>query len=114
MEPIVTPLPPARRGRDKPYAQSSVHSPQADFLRDSFLEPKKSDTSSRKVFPSRRTGSKLQVPEYLEWIPANWTWAKFKPVIRCAVAAWIATIFFIIPQVQNFMGQARHRHLFHG
>lgn len=50
---------------------------------------------------------KMKLPETLQWIPENWTWSKIKPVIRCAVAAWIATVLFVIPRVQIFLGQVR-------
>jgi len=51
---------------------------------------------------------KFKLPKsFWKWIPANWTWSKIKPVIRCAVAAWIAAILFIIPRVQIFMGRVR-------
>ncbi|KAK2462664.1 hypothetical protein APHAL10511_005397 [Amanita phalloides] len=46
------------------------------------------------------------IPRALQWIPANFTWDKLKPVIRCAVSAWIAIVLFIIPEVSRFMGQA--------
>ncbi|KAF9499221.1 hypothetical protein BDN71DRAFT_1384411 [Pleurotus eryngii] len=49
---------------------------------------------------------KINVPTSLQWIPANWTWSKIKPVIRCAAAAWICTVLFLIPRVEIFMGQA--------
>ncbi|KAF4607640.1 hypothetical protein EYR38_001713 [Pleurotus pulmonarius] len=50
--------------------------------------------------------AKINVPPSLQWIPANWTWSRIKPVIRCAVAAWICTVLFLIPRVEIFMGQA--------
>jgi hypothetical protein len=50
----------------------------------------------------------MKLPKRLQWIPYNWTWSKIKPVIRCAVAAWIATVLFVIPRVQIFLGQVRH------
>ena len=46
-----------------------------------------------------------KLPQSLQWIPANLTWERFKPVIRCAVAGWIAVVLFVIPAVSNFMGQ---------
>lgn len=46
--------------------------------------------------------------KYLAWIQPSLTWHKFKPVIRCAVAAWLAVVLFIIPRVMRVMGgQAR-------
>ncbi|KAG5644456.1 hypothetical protein DXG03_008355 [Asterophora parasitica] len=49
---------------------------------------------------------KREVPKSLQWVPENYTYVKMKPVIRCAVAAWIALILFLIPPVQRFFGQA--------
>ena len=46
-----------------------------------------------------------KLPPSLQWIPANFTWERLKPVIRCAVAGWIAVVLFVIPAVSNLMGQ---------
>ncbi|KAF5391062.1 hypothetical protein D9757_003093 [Collybiopsis confluens] len=45
-------------------------------------------------------------PSYLAWIPSNWTWEKIRLAIRCAVAAWVSSLLFIIPTVQVWIGQA--------
>ncbi|EDQ99398.1 uncharacterized protein LACBIDRAFT_316563 [Laccaria bicolor S238N-H82] len=42
--------------------------------------------------------------KYLAWIQPSLTWRKFKPVIRCAVAAWLASVLFVIPRVMAVMG----------
>ncbi|KAJ7444827.1 hypothetical protein FB451DRAFT_1433746 [Mycena latifolia] len=42
----------------------------------------------------------------LQWVPDNLTWAKIKPTIRSAIAAWLSTVLFLIPKVELFMGQA--------
>jgi hypothetical protein len=47
------------------------------------------------------------VPASLAWIPKNWTWSNIKPAIRCAVAAWLSAVLFIIPAVEIYMGQVR-------
>jgi hypothetical protein len=47
----------------------------------------------------------LEIPSSLQWIPSNCTWSKIKPVIRCAVAAWVSAVLFVIPRVEAFMGQ---------
>ncbi|KAK0473358.1 hypothetical protein IW261DRAFT_1503962 [Armillaria novae-zelandiae] len=49
---------------------------------------------------------RFKLPSNLQWIPASWTWPKVKPVIRCAVAAWLSTVLFVIPAVERFIGQA--------
>ena len=46
-----------------------------------------------------------KLPPSLQWIPANFTWEHFKPVIRCAASGWIAIVLFVIPAVGNLMGQ---------
>ncbi|KAF8123857.1 hypothetical protein EV363DRAFT_1587054 [Boletus edulis] len=46
------------------------------------------------------------LPPPLQWIPANWSWSKWKPVLRSAVAAWISLLLFLIPTTLNVMGQA--------
>ena len=44
--------------------------------------------------------AKMKWPKRMQWIPANWTWPKMKPVIRCAIACWIAVILFVIPKIE--------------
>ncbi|KIY44983.1 hypothetical protein FISHEDRAFT_50366 [Fistulina hepatica ATCC 64428] len=56
-----------------------------------------SDLSEPRKKPWTTRLKNWKVPEWLQWIPANWTWSKIKPVIRCAVAAWIAAVLFVIP-----------------
>ncbi len=46
-----------------------------------------------------------KLPQALQWIPANFTWEKLKPVIRCALAGWISVVVFVIPRVNTYMGQ---------
>ncbi|KAJ7272064.1 hypothetical protein B0H12DRAFT_1299013 [Mycena haematopus] len=48
----------------------------------------------------------LEWPSSLQWVPDNLTWAKLKPTIRSAIAAWLSTVLFLIPTVEKFMGQA--------
>ncbi|KAJ4474454.1 hypothetical protein J3R30DRAFT_3509189 [Lentinula aciculospora] len=45
-------------------------------------------------------------PDQLLWIPANWSWAKIRLALRCAIAAWVSSVLFIIPTVQVWIGQA--------
>jgi len=44
------------------------------------------------------------LPDF-QWVPQNTTWSRWKPVIRCALAAWICGLLFIIPKTENAMGQ---------
>ena len=46
-------------------------------------------------------------PVDLGWIPANWSWSKIKPVVRCAVTGWISVLFFVVPQLEVVLGQVR-------
>ncbi|KAF8629340.1 hypothetical protein AX15_003501 [Amanita polypyramis BW_CC] len=46
-----------------------------------------------------------RLPQGLVWIPANFTWSNMKPVIRCAIAAWVSGILFVIPGLEKIMGQ---------
>jgi len=43
----------------------------------------------------------------LPWVKENWTWSKIKPVIRCAVVAWVSAVLFVIPRVEQMLGQVR-------
>ncbi|KDR73069.1 hypothetical protein GALMADRAFT_270443 [Galerina marginata CBS 339.88] len=40
------------------------------------------------------------------WVPQNFEWSKIKLVVRCALAAWVSVVLFIIPKVERVMGQA--------
>jgi hypothetical protein len=94
------------RGRS-PRRSVQLEKAQEESPANSNMDPKnlKSDTAA-----SRKR--KFKLPASLQWIPANWTWSKIKPVIRCALSAWIAAIFFIIPRVQIFLGNVRSLNLY--
>ncbi|KAJ3862063.1 hypothetical protein EV359DRAFT_45947 [Lentinula novae-zelandiae] len=49
---------------------------------------------------------KWQWPSSLAWVPANWSWMKIRLALRCAIAAWISSVLFVIPAVQVWIGQA--------
>jgi hypothetical protein len=49
--------------------------------------------------------ARIKLPKSLEWIPANSTWSKWKPVIRSAIAAWITVVIFVISRTENLLGQ---------
>ncbi|KAJ3712876.1 hypothetical protein C8R42DRAFT_727627 [Lentinula raphanica] len=55
---------------------------------------------------TRSTRIQLSWPSYLAWIPTNWSWVKIRLALRCAVAAWVSSLLFIIPTVQVWIGQA--------
>lgn len=43
--------------------------------------------------------------DHFAWVPNNWHWSKLKPVIRCAVTAWISLVLFVIPAFERALGQ---------
>ncbi|KAJ2912099.1 hypothetical protein MD484_g8319, partial [Candolleomyces efflorescens] len=48
----------------------------------------------------------FKVPSRFKWIQDNLNWSSLKPVIRCSLAAWLATVLFAIPRVEQWMGMA--------
>ena len=46
------------------------------------------------------------LPSSLAWIPANSSWSKLKPVIRCSLAAWVSLVLMVISAVSRPLGQA--------
>ncbi|KAI0041545.1 hypothetical protein FA95DRAFT_1548599 [Auriscalpium vulgare] len=46
------------------------------------------------------------LPSNLQWIPANLSWPKLKPVIRNAISAWACLILLIVNSSLRTMGQA--------
>jgi hypothetical protein len=45
------------------------------------------------------------LPSSLQWIPNNWALSKIKPVVRCSISAWVASVLFVIPSVEIWLGQ---------
>ncbi|KAH7905721.1 hypothetical protein BJ138DRAFT_1130340 [Hygrophoropsis aurantiaca] len=95
-------------------------SPRESIIRDNNLHGKFADREKttdgsesssdppkniQKPIPSDSSHT-LKLHARLEWIPANWTWSKWKPVIRSALAAWLSVVIFVIPRTENLMGQA--------
>ncbi|ESK92525.1 hypothetical protein Moror_4433 [Moniliophthora roreri MCA 2997] len=62
--------------------------------------------SSPVVPPLFKSKLDFKLPANLQWILANWTWSKIKVALRCAVAAWLSVVLFVIPSVEKYMGQA--------
>ncbi|KAJ3784989.1 hypothetical protein GGU10DRAFT_293088 [Lentinula aff. detonsa] len=66
-----------------------------------------SSVNKTKIIDKKRAmTSKWQWPSFLAWIPANWLWLKIRLALRCAIAAWVSSVLFIIPTVQVWIGQA--------
>lgn len=40
----------------------------------------------------------------LKWIPANWSWPKFKPVIRGTVVAFVSVVLLVISKSEHAIG----------
>jgi hypothetical protein len=76
-----------------------------DGVSDSSRRASTNATDDKPSPQSPKPWLKLELPQSLKWIPSNWTWSKIKPVIRCAVAAWVAAVLFIYPKVEVWMGQ---------
>lgn len=77
-------------------------------------EKEESSTTLRNLHSSEKLRTKQvpkarkwKTPSVLRWIPANWTSAKLKPVIRCSIVAWLSAVLFVIPSVEAKLGQVR-------
>lgn len=53
----------------------------------------------------KKPGRSCKVPAFMQWIPDAWTWSNIKVAIRCALAAWIVAVLFVIPSVETALGQ---------
>lgn len=89
-----------------PNGREPEKSPSKNHKSGSSSPPASSSTSSTHKRSECATFHWLTWPESLQWVPDNLTWAKVKPTIRSAVAAWLSTVLFLIPKVELFMGQA--------
>lgn len=74
------------------------------------VHPNASDSGSKTMTASSPAKSASfwsfdRLPSALQWVPANWNWSKWKPVLRSALAAWICLLLFLIPTTLNVMGQ---------
>ncbi|KAG6862124.1 hypothetical protein C0995_005936 [Termitomyces sp. Mi166 len=72
----------------------------------SRLDDNGEEDGAKEASKEKRRSHKWKTPSLMQWIPTNFKYSKLKPVIRCAVAAWLALVLFIIPPVQIFFGQA--------
>ncbi|KDQ52942.1 hypothetical protein JAAARDRAFT_39659 [Jaapia argillacea MUCL 33604] len=48
----------------------------------------------------------FKLPFDVRWIQSNWSWSKWKPAIRSAIANWISLILVVIPATEKLIGQA--------
>ncbi|KAJ3536349.1 hypothetical protein NMY22_g6068 [Coprinellus aureogranulatus] len=62
------------------------------------------DSTSKFTIDTTKWQRRLGLSNRLGWVKANWNWSSIKPVIRCAIAAWIAAVIFAIPAVESWMG----------
>ncbi|KAF8585510.1 hypothetical protein K439DRAFT_1409815 [Ramaria rubella] len=72
------------------------------------IESKNHDALKRKLNACRTYFLKIwkTLGGPLDWIPEHCTFSCLKPVIRCAVAAWISFILYLIPRVNAHLGSA--------
>lgn len=70
-----------------------------------------SDAVQEKREETPPPGRKFTLPSSLAWIPANSTWSHLKPVIRCALMAWVSIMFTILNEVAHPLGQVGVQHL---
>ncbi|GJE89275.1 aromatic acid exporter family member 2 domain-containing protein [Phanerochaete sordida] len=80
--------------------------PSSQDTEDTFREKEKE--SEHEKPPRLSVGQWIlkRSPINLQWIPANFTWSKLKPVLRSALQGWISVLFFTIPRLERMLGQA--------
>ncbi|KAI6044608.1 hypothetical protein EDC04DRAFT_2561114 [Pisolithus marmoratus] len=80
-------------------------SPCTDATRGESAQAAKEASSSGSASKQSECSS-LKLPRRLQWVSTNWTWSKWKPALRSAVSAWVCLVIFVIPTVENVLGQA--------
>ncbi|KAA1476343.1 hypothetical protein DENSPDRAFT_932985 [Dentipellis sp. KUC8613] len=88
------------------YTGPALERPQLQIETTSSSE----SSSKEKEKEVRETrGVKRAVPSLpinLQWISRNWTWSKWKPVIRCALSAWVCLVLMVTNASLRTMGSA--------
>lgn len=79
--------------------------PNHDKTRNGVSREKSDSNTPSSYFRRHACGLWSSVLSNFQWVPQNNSWSKWKPVIRCALAAWISGILFVIPQTEKAMGQ---------
>ncbi|KAG1736637.1 uncharacterized protein EDB91DRAFT_1141898 [Suillus paluster] len=90
--------------KDQPTSHGRLNENQDEKV--ASESEKDADVSSGRADEKQPLKQKIKLPQNLQWMPANSTWSKWKPVIRCALAAWVSAVVFIIPRTENILGQA--------
>ena len=96
------------RTGDEGPSTSSSSARQVSEVSHHTTEPRKPEHDSPvKSAPTKSADPpfKSKLPSNFLWIPANWTWSKLKPVIRCALAGWVSVLLMVIQPVLRTMGQ---------
>ncbi|KAJ6463830.1 hypothetical protein C8R47DRAFT_1156945 [Mycena vitilis] len=88
----------AEKKRGEETSNSKSHRPPSS-------DSSSSTTDSKRLIWTSNALDSLTWPSSLQWVPENFTWAKVKPTIRSAVAAWLSLVLFVIPKVEVFLGQ---------
>lgn len=91
-----------------PFISSSTESRSSNSPRDQMTHAQAGALYKQK----QRWYTEFSLPFYskmkmhLEWMPANFTYPKLKPVIRSAVVSWTCVLLFVFPAFERAMGQA--------
>ncbi|KAL1753824.1 hypothetical protein FB107DRAFT_264038 [Schizophyllum commune] len=94
--------------KTQPMHTSSTSTPNGARFSNYFSPTDEKERPRRKArFQLKNLKPDLHhLPKPLEWIPQRFTWSNIKPVIRCAVSAWICLVLYVIHPVEKTMGQA--------
>lgn len=86
-------------GHDAEDTSSPLGGARAEKSRAGLEEPRRTPPVSWASHIARWS------PLDLSWIPANSTWSKWKPALRCAAVCFISAVLMVIPSVYTPMGQ---------
>lgn len=91
-------------GKEKPESQSAdpvgANSSSSDVIQE----------KGKEIPPPPER--KFTLPSSLAWIPANLTWSRLKPVIRCSLTAWVCVVFLVVRPLSRSLGQVGPNHPF--
>ena len=96
---------------DSEVLDSTASKPSHGDLKKPERNADEKDSEKKPPSKSRILASKIwtRLAHHFQWVSPNNTWSKWKPVIRCALAAWIGAIIFIVPTSETTMGQVNKR-----
>lgn len=88
--------------------QSSNPSNDDDEKMENEVNSEEPGSKTPSFFRKHASGLRSSMSSNFQWVPRNNSWSKWKPVIRCALAAWVSGVLFVIPKTENAMGQVCH------